>query len=105
MECTNESQKIISLIEPCKTRILNIPISNLRTQQGNKTQQQQFHGGGGEVEYYNDLPGKSPPEFSTINTTVQSQTGLGQNGSSTAHVRDRGTGFRHRPFRGNAMCL
>ena len=85
--------------------MLNIPPSNLRTQQGHKNPQQQFHGGGGEVEYYNDLPGKSPPECSTINTTVQSQTGLGQSGSSTAHVRDRGTGFRHRPFRGNVIFL
>ena len=55
--------------------------------------------GGSEVEYYNDLPGKSPPEFSIM----QSQPGIGKDTGSGAHVRDRGTGFRQRPFRGTNL--
>ena len=55
--------------------------------------------GGGEVEYYNDLPGKSPPEFSS-GIKVQSAIGGVQDTGSSTHLRDRGTGFRQRPFRG-----
>ena len=84
-----------------------------RSQNASKNSQQQFQGHstiqgeghtrfGGEVEYYNDLPGKSPPEFSTINT-VQSQQGVVPDTGVSAHVRDRGTGFSQRPFRGKIL--
>ena len=54
----------------------------------------------GEVEYYNGLPGKSPPEFSSA-ITVQSIQGVGQDTGINSQLRDRGAGFRQRPFRGD----
>lgn len=92
-----------------KITIIILTISHyiFRSHNATNSTQQQFQGhpevqmeghprfGGSEVEYYNDLPGKSPPEFSTI-----SQPGFGKDAGSSTHVRDRGTGFRQRPFRG-----
>ena len=74
-------------------------IYHIRSQNESKGLPNQFHGNarlGGEVEYYNDLPGKSPPDVST-NAKVSQQTITKDSGTT----QNRGPGFRQRPFRGN----
>lgn len=68
-----------------------------RSQNETKNMPHQFQGASrfGEVEYYNDLPGKTPPDFST-NAREQPLPATKVTGSS----QDRGPGFRQRPFRG-----
>ena len=72
---------------------------NFRSQSESKGMSHQFSGNsrfvGGEVEYYNDLPGKSPPDLSS-NAKLQQQPITKDSGTS----QNRGPGFRHRPFRG-----
>ena len=85
-----------------KSNLLKMLSNTSRSQNETRNLPNQFQGksrfGGGEVEYYNDLPGKSPPDFST-NAKVQSQPGP-KDSEPNAHARDRGPGFRQRPFRG-----
>ena len=84
---------------PC-SRHTNV-FHDIRTQQQN---QQQHHRGEtnqfvrGEVDYYNDLPGKSPPEFS--NAGAPSTTGSERQVRTNVHTREATAGFRQRPTRG-----
>jgi len=72
-------------------------LSSDRSQNESKGFPNQFHGNsrlGGEVEYYNDLPGKSPPDVSS-NAKVTQQPLTKDPGTT----QNRGPGFRQRPFR------
>ena len=78
-----------------------LSIYHIRSQNESKGLPNQFHGNsrlGGEVEYYNDLPGKSPPDVSN-NAKVTQQPITKDSGTT----QNRGPGFRQRPFRGNEI--